>query len=318
MVEDWFQDHAVDRDAGVEYLRKLALRMRDGYTSYAGQLRWVLLARMAKNGKLSLPAEMVDLMKRYPRGLGDQERSKAESLIRASTLSMAGLPGAPNETSGWTCAFWQQNRHLSPCEAPLVLTEDDEPEENLDVEEPVLLTSVVSAGFIEAVEGLESDLRELHDQVKTGLASRQVRLLRRLVEQPRGWTTERSPHAIRPMVDTRILAAWLVTKNDPELLERYKNYGRGKLKLVKLNFEDHIEKRGGPEPTHEARRWKPASTRRSWREYQTISLALSFADPAHLQGGRGRRSQGPLHVVCAPRGQVTRGRGCPLRPRSAH
>ena len=313
MVEDWLQDHTANRDAGVEYLRKLVLRMRDGYTSYAAQLRWVLLARMAKNGKLSLTPEMVDLMKRYPRGLDDQERSKAESLIRASTLSMAG---APNGTSGWTRAFWQQNRRLSPCEraAALVLTDEDEPEEDLDVEEPVLLTSVVSVGFIEAVESLENDLRELQDQVeldlyepvsdevKMGLASRQVRLLRRFVEQPSGWTTERSPHAIRPMVDTRILAAWLVAKNDPELFERYKNYGQGKLKLLKLNFEDHIEKRGGPEPTHEEYlAWLEARVNEEvMEEYQTISLAPSFADRSIFKMAEDVGLKDLYNLVCAP------------------
>jgi hypothetical protein len=80
MVEDWLQDHTPDRETGVEYLRRLVLRMRDGYSSYAAQLRWVLLARMAKNRRLTLTAEMVDLMKRYPRGLDDDQRAKAESL----------------------------------------------------------------------------------------------------------------------------------------------------------------------------------------------------------------------------------------------
>jgi hypothetical protein len=153
---------------------------------------------------------------------------------------MAGLPGAPNGTSGWTRAFWQQNRTLSPCEqsAALALTDEDELEVDLGTEAPVLLTSAVSTGFVDAVEGLEKDLRGLQaqveldlyepvaDDVKMGLASRQVRLLRRFVEQPSGWTTERSLHAIRPMVDTRILAAWLVAKNDPELFERYRASGR--------------------------------------------------------------------------------------------
>lgn len=294
MVEDWLQDHTPDSETGVEYLRKLVLRMRDGYSSYAAQLRWVLLARMAKNRKLTLTAEMVDLMKRYPRSLDDDERAKVESLIRASTLSMVSLPGAPNGTSGWTRAFWRQNRTLSPCErsAPLALTDEDEPELDLDTEAPKLLTSAVSTGFVDSVEGLERNLRGLQDQVeldlyepvtdevKMGLASRQVRLLRRFVEQPSGWTTERSAHALRPMVDTRILAAWLVDKNDPELFERYKSFGQGKLKLLKLNFEDHIEKRGATEPTHdEYLAWLDARVNEEvMEEYQTISLAPSFAD----------------------------------------
>lgn len=249
---------------------------------------------MAKNDKLFLPADVVDLMQRYPRDLDQDKRNEAEAVIRASTLSLGAMPDGSRKESGWPRAFWQQNRALSPCERSslLVLTDEDEPEDGVATEAPPLSPSSVRAGFVNAVENLESALRTLQDEaeldlyepvvdeVKMGLASRQVRLLRRFVEQPSGWTTERSPQTIRPMVDTRVVAGWLVWKNDADLFERYKQFGQGKLKLLKLNFEDHLDSHGGAEPKHdEYLAWLDARVNEEvMEEFQSISLAPSFAD----------------------------------------
>ena len=292
MVEDWRKEHRPDPAAGADYFKQLVLKMRDNRSSYTAQLRWVVLARMAKNGKLFMPRELIDELQRYPRGLDDDERSGCESMIRASSLSAAAVPGSPREATGWARSFWQQNRLLSPCENEAGgRLEDDEPEA-LVSGEAVLTTSDVRAGFVKAIEALEHDLQDqqgeivldlyepVRDEVMLGLASRQVRLLRRFIEQPSGWTTERSPHTIRPMVDTRILAAWLVWKDDPELFERYKDFGQGKLKLLKLNFEEHIGDREGDDPSHkEYVAWLEARVNEDvMEEFQTISLAASFAD----------------------------------------
>jgi hypothetical protein len=43
------------------------------------------------------------------------------------------------------------------------------------------------------------------------------------------------------MVDTRILLAWLIAKDDPQLFERFKSFGSGRLKLHKLHLEDFVE-----------------------------------------------------------------------------
>lgn len=295
LVEDWANGNSPDKAAGTEYFRKLVARMRDNRSPYTAQLRWVVLARTAKNGKLFMPADVIDEFQRYPRDLDDQGRSRCEALIRASLLSAAGIPGHPRETTGWAKTFWQQNRTLSACEdgaAPRNDEDTDEPSELVSSEERPLTTSDVRTAFVDAVEGLERDLQDLQnkldldlyepvrDEVEMGLASRQVRLLRRFVEQPSGWTTERSPHTIRPMVDTRILAGWLVSEDDPELFERYKEFGQGKLKLLKLNFEEHISKRDAADPSHqEYVSWLEARVNEDvMEEFQTISLAPSFAD----------------------------------------
>jgi hypothetical protein len=82
------------------------------------------------------------------------------------------------------------------------------------------------------------------------------------------------------MVDTRILAAWLVWMDDPELFERYKDFGQGKLKLLKLNFEEHIGERDKVDPSHkEYVAWLEARVNEDMmEEFQTISLAANFAD----------------------------------------
>jgi hypothetical protein len=67
------------------------------------------------------------------------------------------------------------------------------------------------------------------------------RLLRRLAMDPELWTNEMAPHVMRSLVDGRIITAWLLDKNDPELYRRYKDYGLGKRKLFKLKLEELMD-----------------------------------------------------------------------------
>jgi hypothetical protein len=78
-------------------------------------------------------------------------------------------------------------------------------------------------------------------EVRLGLASRQLRLLSYVAGNPMLWHHPVGEYFLRPMVDTRILAAWLITKKDPELFEKFKSFGSGRLKLHKLHLEDFVE-----------------------------------------------------------------------------
>lgn len=75
-------------------------------------------------------------------------------------------------------------------------------------------------------------------EVKLGLASRQWRLFKYLVTDIALWSDQRSAFLMRAIVDTRIVSAWLLAKNDLDLYERFVAFGRGRLKLYKLHFED--------------------------------------------------------------------------------
>jgi hypothetical protein len=70
-----------------------------------------------------------------------------------------------------------------------------------------------------------------------GLASRLYRLLYAFLERPSAWTPDAAGFHIRPLVDARILVGWLITRNDPAIFAAYREYGRGRLKLLR----DHIK-----------------------------------------------------------------------------
>jgi hypothetical protein len=146
-------------------------------------------------------------------------------------------------------------------------------------------------GFVAAVEQLQKDLEALQarvepdlydpvsDEVRLGLAARQVRMLYRLVEDPNLWTDENAPHHLRSMVDARITTAWLLWKDDPEIYTRYKAYGQGKLKLLKLNFADAVEQSGFSRSNEEAlQRLEAAVNEDVMEEFQPIFVTPNFAD----------------------------------------
>jgi hypothetical protein len=73
--------------------------------------------------------------------------------------------------------------------------------------------------------------------VLLGLASRLYRLLYAFLERPSAWTPDAAGFHLRPLVDARILVGWLVTRNDSAMYAAYREYGRGRLKLLR----DHIK-----------------------------------------------------------------------------
>src|SRR5204863_302436 len=109
-------------------------------------------------------------------------------------------------------------------------------------------------GFVEAIDELGNELRDRQhrveidnyeptaDEVKLGLASRTFRLLRHLAADPDLWTNEMGPHVLRSMIDARIIIAWLLKQNDPELFHKFKDYGLGKRKLFKLQLEELMDR----------------------------------------------------------------------------
>ena len=50
---------------------------------------------------------------------------------------------------------------------------------------------------------------------------------------------EHGSPVIRALVEGRVVLKWLALKDDAELYARFRNYGRGRLKLLKLHLEDY-------------------------------------------------------------------------------
>jgi hypothetical protein len=115
-------------------------------------------------------------------------------------------------------------------------------------------------------------------EVRLGLASRQLRLLSYLAGNPMFWKYPVAEYLLRPMVDTRILIAWLIEKDDPELYERFKSFGAGRLKLRKLHLEDFVEAEEltGEFEDHLAY-LEARVNRETLEEFQEVNLGGNFA-----------------------------------------
>jgi hypothetical protein len=73
--------------------------------------------------------------------------------------------------------------------------------------------------------------------VTLGLASRIFRLLSDFLDRPSAWSPGTAAYHLRPIVETRIVSAWLTKRNDAALFAAYREHGLGHLKLLR----DHIK-----------------------------------------------------------------------------
>jgi hypothetical protein len=115
-------------------------------------------------------------------------------------------------------------------------------------------------------------------EVKLGLASHQFRLLAAIAQNPMLWAHPHVDPFLRAMVETRILSAWLISRDDSGLYKRFVEFGQGRLKLQKLHLEDFIDSERLGDNLDEALEQLGARVNEEvLEEFQSIDLGSSFA-----------------------------------------
>jgi hypothetical protein len=256
------------------------------------RLRMAAFSRRVTHGHLSHPGTGVyELIPKYPGGLTKDEQGQVESAIRAMWLASFGqeVAGEP-ELLDWPRAFWRRNRELVACRAAFQREEITMPEtDGLLDPEPLMQVSEMHA-ILAAVDQLGERLRTeqmafLNDpecddpnEVLLGLASRMYRLLSGFLARPTAWVPDTAALHLRPLVDARILAGWLLVENDPAIFEAYRSHGLGRLKLLR----EHIKEDLGDDPPEGAREMLEHFDRRvnleteEWS--QSVNLGAAFTD----------------------------------------
>jgi hypothetical protein len=81
------------------------------------------------------------------------------------------------------------------------------------------------------------------------------------------------------MIEAKILLRWLAFKDDAALYTRFKNYGRGKLKLLKLHTEEYLDSlEEAPEHLDEyLERLNREVNEDLWEEFQEINIGSTFS-----------------------------------------
>lgn len=254
LYEDWLATHKSDPERGLPLLRSLVADHTDRFGVQETRLRMAAFSRRVTHGKMSHPGTGVfKLFPRYPNALTESEQRQVESVLRATWLAFFGHE-AENypDVLQWPRDFWRRNRELVGCEVPYEREEIEMPEEDGPLDPEPLMHASEMTRLLQSLDRLGDELRELQVEsmsdpdsdessaVLLGLASRMYRLLYALVERPSAWAPEVAGLHLRPLVDTRILVGWLVTRNDPEIFAAYREYGLGRLKLLREHIKSDL------------------------------------------------------------------------------
>jgi hypothetical protein len=251
LVEPWFDEGLnVDPAVAERHLAQVITDCRHGQSDHSTWVKVAAFAAALRGPKLKLSADLslVDLLPRYPGGLDEEERAKAEALIRGNFQALAAPPflGTTRwaEMIAWAQTFWRSNSALFPCrrssedstpeeavhgEGEAALVEDsgmspEEFSELADLTEDV--TNELRQRFLKAASATDSDLYapERHE-VLTGIVARALRLADAVPTSPMLWTGELSAFFLRAILEARIIFEWLLLNDDPALYEQFQSYG---------------------------------------------------------------------------------------------
>jgi hypothetical protein len=270
-----FEDVATpDLAGGEELLRDVVARAFDSRSDFATELRMMPLARHVKHGRIRVTteSEVPELLGGYPYPDNDDLQAQALSVTRA--LYQAVVPAMADRSLHWPGEFWSRNFEHFGCETPSRPPEQsanqDAVEQSSDGGGPVSPgepqldakaasdhqdngVSAVRKRLLIALDELGGWLAEhqhllpidplepIVSEVRLGLAARQLRLARTVCADPMMWISQTSAHITRPMIETQMILRWLLSQ-DGLMHERYRQFGLGKQKLLKLHLEDLMER----------------------------------------------------------------------------
>jgi hypothetical protein len=199
----------------------------------------------------------------YPTRLSSDDRSRLDSTIRAAFLNAVHLVDkSPDEsdhpTPEWPSRFWRQNWSKFDCwlepPGPAQQSSDDESGEQWapNSDEPndswqedartrwIDRVNDAAQRFTVAVYASDPDLYvPTRHEVLTGIVYRHIRAACVAIDSPILWTGEHGSNFIRSLIESLIVVKWLIKNDSIEWYERFKEYGRGHLKLAKLHMEDY-------------------------------------------------------------------------------
>lgn len=268
--------------------------IESGWTGTAQSSTWAKIgvtSAMFSSGRVSVTKPIADewagLLPRYPHKLNDDERKRVESSMRAfyqCSLMRFGDEG-PCKSIEWSKEFWRENWELYDCEG---INGSQEESDEKDVEKKI---RGYQKHLNESVEAIRNDFLKVADttdpdlydptryEVLTGIVSRVIRAVDVVAQDPNMWSTEHGSGLIRGLVEARIVFAWLALRDEAELFEKFKAYGRGHLKLLKLHLEEFADKQEEPNPEL-VEYIKILDDEVNWdvsEEFQDIRLDANFA-----------------------------------------
>ena len=246
---------------------------------YAGRIKFIA----------GVADEWLDLMPRYPTKVTEQERMRIEPSLRAMFgVVYEGLGRKAEDTAAgvrWAKSFWRQNWSLYDCMptepgVPTPAPEDGIPPWKAQQDAWAADLAEIEQRFVEAERAADPDLYlpDRHE-VLTGVTYRHLRAVSAMARYPSFWTMEHGASIIRSLVEGRIIQKWLISKADESYFSKFKDYGRGHLKLQVLHMREYRDSIEGDatELDEQIAYMEALLNRDRSEEFQDISIEGNFA-----------------------------------------
>ena len=257
-----------DRGQASFYMSAVVRSLADGQGRPATVIKGLLLRETMAAGRISFPRDFgpVDELPRYPFDLNEEERASVESFLRATFGAISqsdDVHGA--DRRAWAQRFWTENWRLFPC---LVEAEAEEPagvvadlpdraledadmtdsDKEVDGTGPEALGDELGAiwsAFLQRSAEVDPGVYDPDRyEVTTGLVAHGLRVAIAVVAHPGLWIGEFSAPLLRSLVEILINLAWLAIaeKTDGAIYAKFKDFGRGHAKLMKLHLEEAADR----------------------------------------------------------------------------
>ena len=315
----------VDSAKAERYLAPVVGSMISGRSPQSTAVKVGVFRSLLVQGYLSFARDAVPTegLLRYPFRVTQEERQEVEAFIRASFAALADADGQRHaQKATWGEQFWRANWNLYPC---LSVSPSEVPPPADDVQEPVSVDqhdSPQEAGETEtAIAGIWDEFQrvayardpDLYEpdryEVVTGLTAHGLRIAVALVTHPGFWIGEFSAALLRVVSEILIVLAWLRSTgdSDPATYVQFKDFGRGRLKLLKLHAEDFADQQEDGDVAafvELIQQLDDEVNEEMGEEFQEISLEATFAGLDIRKMAFSSSMEWPYRLAYAPMSSV--------------
>lgn len=258
-----------------------------GYKQSSTWAKMAVISAVFSAGRIQIASGVAEewegLLPKYPSGLTIDQRKRIEASMRAMYQAVVLAPINGDVKLEWPKDFWQSNWGLYDCafdeEASSASVKETKAIERFAEEISKRLKNIRDK-FKDAATAANPDIYDpTRYEVLSGIVSRVLRASNVAVNTPQMWSTEHGSGLMRSLVEARIVLSWLILKDESTLYEKFKEYGRGHIKLLKLHLEEYLDKQS--EPTPELEEYvKNLDNQVNWElseEFQEIRVDTNFA-----------------------------------------
>jgi hypothetical protein len=272
-----------------KHLGTLAINAIDSHQALATHaiFLWIRSLVLARRIRHDGGPVFTDILPRYPHAVNDAERRIAETTLRAMFVADFHHRSQSPLTEDWCQRFWRANKGLFDC-----LFERPDPDDPPDLEKAELATAnfrKLQYEFLVASDATNTDLWDFdrHD-VLTGMTWRALRIAEHLISHTSMWSEENGYSSVRALFEAYVQMTWMLKMeaSRPTVWFEFKDYGRGRIKAMKLHTEKAAATATGlPKELLDGLKIKLERdlNRDQNEDFQAISTAPTFIEGKSLQ-----------------------------------